>query len=170
MNTKDRVGLYGKDDVLVPLEGINWNITVLDGVVNIEMAQVYNNSSPNPIESKFIFPIEEDMAIYYFKAEINGKVMEGKIMEKGKAEAVYNDALASGKTASLVGYRDGTKDYLNMFVGNLPAGQKATITLKALKKLCVESNEWIIKIPASYSPESSSAPYTWEITTKIEAK
>ena len=58
-----------------------------------------NQLEDSPLECTYAFPKDAKTLISNFKAEIDGKVINTKIMELETAEEKYEDAMASGKVA-----------------------------------------------------------------------
>ena len=83
------------------------------------MKQSYINWGTNPLEETFLFPIDPDVVVSKLIIEIDDKVIEGKIIEKGKAKEKYEDAIASGNSAVLVQEDSERKDVLRMDIGNI---------------------------------------------------
>ena len=90
-------------------------VSIVDYTAEVTIRQRFENVEKDPIEAVFEFPVEPKVspissllrnvpfnAIYLqfsvcrFRAEIDGKVIEGQIKEKEKAKNQYDDAVASG--------------------------------------------------------------------------
>lgn len=163
-------GLYSANNTLVPLESIAWDIALHDGMASLEIVQNYHNISAAALEAEFTFPLDEAVAIHSFEAKVGDRTLEGKLLANDKAKTVYSDAIAAGKTASVLGFHRDSSDFLSMLIGNLLPDQKIVVTLKAVMKLGSELGQWVLKVPASYSPKCDNATYTWEMRARVESQ
>ena len=94
-------------------------------------------------------------AVCAFRAEVDGKVIEGKIKEKQKARETYDDAIAQGHgtcSRSIIAYLLSTGAYLleekdnqpsvfSASVGNLPAGKAVLLTITYVTELDFEDGK-----------------------------
>lgn len=83
--------------------------------------------------------------------EIGDKVIEGKIMEKQKAQEKYDDAIASGNTATLLNESE-EKESLTLSMGNILPGQIITVHVCLLFVLKIEAGAYCLKVPAMFFP------------------
>ncbi len=175
---------------LVPLEALDWDISILESVMELKISQTYANNSDSAIETEYVFPVDDDMAICALEVKVGDKTIVGKIMGKEKAKEKYQDAVASGNTGYLMSYDENQRDLIRMVVGNLPAKSKAVVRISVAKRLDVESNFWCIRIPAAFTPRyhsldhsspgesaaisqpflaASDIPYKWDARVTIRA-
>ncbi len=66
---------------------------IVDFVAEVTIDQKYVNAESNPIEVIYNFPIEEGAAVVDFTAEVEGKIINTRVMEKKKAVATYEKAV-----------------------------------------------------------------------------
>jgi von Willebrand factor A domain-containing protein 5 len=66
------------------------------------VSQTYENEEVIPIEAVYRFPLSEAAAICAFEALVDGRRTVGIAKEKEEAKREYNEAIASGKTATLL--------------------------------------------------------------------
>ena len=56
---------------------------VVDGpVANVHVTQVFRNETRRTVEGVYIFPLPADAAISDFQMTVDGKVLEGKLLDK----------------------------------------------------------------------------------------
>src|SRR5512145_3064390 len=89
-------GLYAVSGEPVPLEGVTVEATIRDFAATTVVSQRYRNSETQPIEAVYKFPLDEGAAVCGFEAEIGGRRVVGRVEERDKAFATYDDALAAG--------------------------------------------------------------------------
>ena len=72
---------------------------VTNVIAVIDIVQTYYNHSENPLEVTLMFPVEKDHTLGKLNIQIGDDIIEGKILNKEKAEEKYEDAVAGGNTA-----------------------------------------------------------------------
>eukprot|EP00352_Strombidinopsis_acuminata_P007545 CAMPEP_0176370518 /NCGR_PEP_ID=MMETSP0126-20121128/24048_1 /TAXON_ID=141414 ORGANISM="Strombidinopsis acuminatum, Strain SPMC142" /NCGR_SAMPLE_ID=MMETSP0126 /ASSEMBLY_ACC=CAM_ASM_000229 /LENGTH=70 /DNA_ID=CAMNT_0017729595 /DNA_START=263 /DNA_END=475 /DNA_ORIENTATION=- len=61
-----------------------------------------NERTEEPVEVTLEFPCDKKTLISKMMAQIDDKVVNGKVEKKERAEQKYDDAIASGNTATLM--------------------------------------------------------------------
>eukprot|EP00027_Filamoeba_sp_ATCC50430_P010934 CAMPEP_0168546528 /NCGR_PEP_ID=MMETSP0413-20121227/3547_1 /TAXON_ID=136452 /ORGANISM="Filamoeba nolandi, Strain NC-AS-23-1" /LENGTH=1128 /DNA_ID=CAMNT_0008576713 /DNA_START=165 /DNA_END=3551 /DNA_ORIENTATION=+ len=141
--TKTEGGLFSSimDDsgnkLIVPLQSVEVSVDVKRGCARVEISQTYCNDTKDAIECTYQFPVDDLAAVCGFIAEIDGKKIIAKCMEKQKAQEKYDDSIASGHGAFLLEQK--RSDVFTMSVGNLLSKQKVTIRIQYVTP--VEQNE-----------------------------
>lgn len=110
------------------------------------------NVIKDPIEAEYLFPCDPEMAVSKMTVKLGDKEIEGKVMEKEKAEEKYQDAIAAGNQATMLKYTDTEKDVLKLTVGNVLPQQEVEVTVQVHKLLDVENGAYCLRIPTSYFP------------------
>ena len=64
--------------------------------------QVYSNENDDPIEAKYVFPLDDMAAVCGFEAFINDKHIVGEVKEKETAHKEYKEAISQGHGAYLM--------------------------------------------------------------------
>ncbi|KAK3889887.1 hypothetical protein Pcinc_006135 [Petrolisthes cinctipes] len=142
----------------VELESVRTKVTVRGFVAQVRATLVYHNLSPNPLQVKCVFPVEDGAAFYKFEARLDGRTIIAQCMEKKKAEKVYKDAVSEGKTAVLAREHEYTSDILQLALGNLPSGERAEIEVSLVMELCVRTDGGVSFIlPTVLNPRYSPA-------------
>ena len=75
---------------------------VTDGVANADVKMGFRNHTSRQLEATFIFPLPEGATIGEFRMEMNGKWVEGKVLEKKEAERIYTSIVARMKDPGLL--------------------------------------------------------------------
>ena len=58
------------------------------------LKQIFENNTLNPLEISLKMPVDPDYAVGKIIIEIEGNIIEGKVLEKQKASERYEDAIA----------------------------------------------------------------------------
>lgn len=100
----------------------------------------YENEEKVPLEATFVFPMDEDSAVYSFEALVDGKKIVAELQDKMKAHSEYEEALSQGHQAYLLEEDDYSRDVFSCNVGNLQPGAKVAVTLRYVQELPLETD------------------------------
>lgn len=134
----------------VPLTGVRVQARVSGPCVEVTLVQRYQNKERVPVEAVYVFPLDEGAAVCGFSARVGETLVEGKVEEREKAFASYDDALLDGNAAFLL-----EQERPNVFtasVGNLLAGEQVELTLRYVAKLEREGEAVRLTIPTTVAP------------------
>ncbi|XP_069474458.1 von Willebrand factor A domain-containing protein 5A-like isoform X31 [Ambystoma mexicanum] len=171
----------------VPLKSISVDIQIKGFVADVSSTLTYKNDEQNPLESDFVFPMDDDSAVYSFEAMVDGKKIVAEIQEKKKAQEAYEEAISQGQEAFLLEEDSSSGDIFSCSIGNLPPDQECAVTLSFVKELPLEPDGAVrFVLPAVLNPrftprdvgaESVTAhlprlpsgllPYTLKLSTTI---
>ncbi|XP_062605822.1 uncharacterized protein LOC134267631 isoform X2 [Saccostrea cucullata] len=163
-------GLIGsKKSIQIPLRGVHIRAKVMDMVAKVVVLQAYKNKITEPIEAKYVFPLDETAAVCGFEAFINGKHIIGEIKEKKTAHREYREAISKGHGAYLMDEEE--PDVFTVSVGNLPPKSEVLIKVTYITELKVEGDSIALTIPATVAPwvtDSALAQQTQSETTVVQ--
>jgi hypothetical protein len=156
-----RFGLIAQDkQISVPLQSVSVNGVIKGYVVGLDMTFNYKNSSGDPLEVMFRFPVDDGMAVVGLQAKIDNRTIRGVVLEKEEARATYDDAIASGFTAALGEEKSG--DIFSLSLGNLPPQGDVQLILNLAGELPLEGEAVRFSLPTvlkpRYTPAGSSDP------------
>nr|XP_022326522.1 von Willebrand factor A domain-containing protein 5A-like isoform X3 [Crassostrea virginica] len=131
-----KCGLLSKSsEQSVPLKKIDIEVSIKGFIANVRSDLHYINDSDENLETKFLFPLDSDSAVYKFEAEIDGRTIVAEVQEKSQARTTYNDAINSGHTAMYMGEEENTGDLFCIELGNLPAQTAAKLSFSYVQEL-----------------------------------
>ncbi|XP_041512782.1 von Willebrand factor A domain-containing protein 5A-like [Microtus oregoni] len=133
-------GLITGNKEPVPLKSISVTLSINDFVASVSATLNYENEEKVPLEAIFVFPMDEDSAVYSFEASVDGKKIVAELQEKMQARSKYEDALSQGHQASLLEEDDYSRDVFSCTVGNLQPGAKVAVTLRYVQELPLETD------------------------------
>ncbi|XP_077334256.1 von Willebrand factor A domain-containing protein 5A-like isoform X1 [Lithobates pipiens] len=149
----------------VPLQGIWVDVQVKGFVADVSATLKYKNKEEKAVEAVFVFPMDEDSAVYSFEATIEGKKIVADLQEKKEAHKTYDEAISRGEQAFLLEEDESSADIFSCSVGNLPPGQEAEVTLKYVRELPVEADGAVrFVLPAILNPRYTPKDYDVSIT------
>ncbi|XP_058036869.1 von Willebrand factor A domain-containing protein 5A-like isoform X2 [Ahaetulla prasina] len=186
----DRCGLLTSFKVPVPLKSISVDVIIRGFVADVVSELQYQNEEKNPVEATFVFPLDDEAAVYAFEGLICGTRIEAQIREKKQAEQEYEDALSEGRQAFLLEREKNTSDIFMCNLGNLPPGGEATLKLRYVQALPVEPDDAVrFVLPAVLNPRyvpagsegstvfqqiprvsKEALPYTLSLSAKVESQ
>ncbi|XP_052584413.1 von Willebrand factor A domain-containing protein 5A-like [Peromyscus californicus insignis] len=137
---KHRFGLITGKKEPVPLKSISVTLSINDFVAGVSTTLNYENEEEVPLEAIFVFPMDEDSAVYSFEALVDGKKIVAELQEKMKAHRNYEDALSQHHQAFLLEEDDYSRDVFSCNVGNLHPGSKVAVTLRYVQELPLETD------------------------------
>ncbi|ELK12812.1 von Willebrand factor A domain-containing protein 5A [Pteropus alecto] len=122
-------GLLTHQEEPVPLKSSSVNLSICECVAGVSVTLNYENKEKVPLEVFFVFPVDEDSAVYDFEA----MYLEGKISQAFKEDKCSRDICCN--------------------VENLYPGSKAALTLKYVQELPLEADEALnYVLPAILNP------------------
>lgn len=133
-------GLITGNKEKVPLKSISVTLSINDFVAAVAATLNYENEEKVPLEAMFVFPMDEDSAVYSFEALVDGKKIVAELQDKTKAHSKYEEALSQGHQAYLLEEDDYSRDVFSCNVGNLQPGTKVAVTLRYVQELLLESD------------------------------
>jgi Ca-activated chloride channel family protein len=87
---------------LVPLRHTDVQIDVRGLVAAATVTQQYENTSDQPLEAVYVFPLPHDAAVYDMEARIGDRLIRSVIKEREEAKRTYEAARQAGKRAALL--------------------------------------------------------------------
>ncbi|XP_027267638.1 von Willebrand factor A domain-containing protein 5A isoform X5 [Cricetulus griseus] len=140
VNMEDHCGLITGDMEPVPLKSISVTLSINDFVAGVSATLNYENEEEVPVEAIFVFPMDEDSAVYSFEALVDGKKIVAELQEKVQAQRNYENAISQGHQAYLLEEDDYSRDVFSCNIGNLQPGAKVGVTLRYVQELPLETD------------------------------
>uniref|UniRef100_A0A4W2ICP0 von Willebrand factor A domain-containing protein 5A n=1 Tax=Bos indicus x Bos taurus TaxID=30522 RepID=A0A4W2ICP0_BOBOX len=133
-------GLLTPREKPVPLKSISVTLSICEFVAGVSATLNYKNEEEVPLEAFFIFPMDEDSAVYSFEAMVDGKKIKAELQDKMTAHTNYENAIIRGHQAFLLEEDMCSRDVFCCNVGNLLPGSQAELTLKYVQELPLEAD------------------------------
>lgn len=109
-------------------------------VAQVKIEAQYLNQDVEANEVRFVFPVEEDSAVYSFEANIGNKHLIAKCKDKEVARKEYEKAREAGKMAILLSETSTSGDIFEYRLGNIPAKETVSIHISMFSELSCESD------------------------------
>ncbi|KAF7473689.1 Hypothetical predicted protein [Marmota monax] len=124
----------------VALKSISVTLSIHEFVACVSATLNYENEEKVPLEASFVFPMDEDSAVYSFEALVDGKKIVAELQDKMEAQHKYEDALSQGQEAYLLEEDSDSRDVFCCNVGNLQPGSKVELTLRYVQELPLDAD------------------------------
>lgn len=135
---------------IMPLESLAISGQIADSLAILELTQAYRNRESTNIEAIYTFPLPFDGVLLGLQAAIGGQTLEGAVMPKQQAEDRYEDAITDGNSAIMLEQQSPGLYTVNL--GNLLAGEEATITIRYALPLKWTGSQLRIALPLTVAP------------------
>ncbi|KAM4828200.1 von Willebrand factor A domain-containing protein 5A [Thomomys bottae] len=133
-------GLLAGQNKPVALKSISVDLSIHEFVAGVSATLNYENEEEVPLEAFFVFPMDEDSAVYSFEALVDDKKIVAELQDKVKAQKKYEEALAQGYQAYLLEEDACSRDVFRCNVGNLQPGSRVALTLRYVQELPLEAD------------------------------
>ena len=148
------------DNQAAVLRAVTGETMVLQGVTakgnlngllfELTVEQRYRNPAETNIEAVYTFPLPSGAVLLDFEVKLNGKTLTGVVVEKRAAEAQYEEAIEKGDTAIMLERAGDGLCTVNL--GNLMAGEEATIRYRYAQLLRFEHGSVRLAVPTVIAP------------------
>ena len=123
----------------------------IDGLLcQMTVCQSYVNAFNEPLEATYIFPLPDRAAVTHFRMEVNGRIVEGQLKERGQARREYTEAIEKGHRAAIT--EEDRAGVFTLRVGNIMPGEEATIRLTLAGPLPYSNGEATFRFPLVVAP------------------
>jgi Ca-activated chloride channel family protein len=82
----------------------NVTVTIDNQIARTRVDQTFLNDSAYALEGTYIFPLPEDAAIGEFAMWVDGKRLEGRVLDKNEARRIYENIVRSQRDPALLEY------------------------------------------------------------------
>jgi len=134
----------------VPLIHTDVALDVRGLVAAATVTQQYVNSSTEPIEAVYVFPLPQDAAVYDMEIRIGNRLIRSVIREREEAKRVYESAKSEGKRAALV--EEERPNIFTASVANLMPGDHVDVRLRYVQPLLWEDGRVRLVFPMVVGP------------------
>ena len=115
-------------------------------VVQTEFVNVHDTA----LEATYVFPLPDRAAVIGMTMTCDDRTIEAELQERGAAREAYDQAIASGRRASIA--EEERPDVFTMRVGNILPGERATVELSMVGPLPFEDGAATFRFPLVVAP------------------
>ena len=110
---------------------------IVDQVAKVQIAQTFKNVSPRTLETQFLFPLPDDVAINGLTLIVDGKELPGELKPKDQARREYEAIVRKQKDPALLEYIG--QGLFRTSVFPIPAGQERRVEIRYTQLLKSDS-------------------------------
>ncbi|MFC1947871.1 VIT domain-containing protein [Chloroflexota bacterium] len=147
---KESCCLVTKKGKYVPLKGVEVRGQIIGRSARISLSQYFRNEEKKALEAVYKFPLPENCSICGFRAEIDDKIIQGRVEEKTKAFKKYDEALMRGDGGFLLD--EERPNIFTISVGNLKPKTSVAIHIDYVTLLDSHDSEVRFFLPTTISP------------------
>jgi len=134
----------------LPLECIDVRAQITGLTSSVELTQEFVNAFDVPLEATYVFPLPDRGAVTRMRMTADGRVVEAELREREAARQAYDEAVASGRRASIA--EEERPDVFTMRVGNILPGERVSIALTLVSPLSYADGEATFRFPLVVAP------------------
>src|ERR1700740_3374334 len=134
----------------LPLARIDVRAEITGLTSRVELTQGFVNVFDVPLEATYVFPLPDRGAVTRMQMTADGRVVEAELREREAARQAYDEAIASGRRASIA--EEERPDVFTMWVGNILPGERVSVALTLVSALAYEDGEATFRFPLVVAP------------------
>ena len=134
----------------LPLDRIDVTADITGLTSRVELMQDFVNAFDVPLEATYVFPLPDRGAVTRMQMTADGRVIEAQLQEREAARQAYEEAVASGRRASIA--EEERPDVFTMRVGNILPGERVSVALTLVYPLSYEDGEATFRFPLVVAP------------------
>ena len=141
-------------------------VTIQDQLVVTHVDQVFYNPNDWQVEGTYIFPIPVDAAVSSFTLWVDGKPVEGKVLDAEEARRTYEEIVRSTNDPALLEYVNRGAVQARIFP--IPAGGERRVELEYVQALTAENG--LVRYTYPLSTEKFSLWPLEEVSISVEVR
>jgi Ca-activated chloride channel family protein len=134
----------------VPLIHTDAVLDVRGLVAAATVTQQYANSTADPIEAVYVFPLPHDAAVYDIEIHIGNRVIRSVVRERQEAKHVYEAAKSAGKRAALL--EEERPNIFTTSIANIMPGDHIDVRMRYVEPLRWEGDHMRLVFPMVVGP------------------
>ncbi|MBN2056682.1 VWA domain-containing protein, partial [bacterium] len=138
--------------------------TITGQVATVEVDQEFHNHNPWDVEGIYMFPIPENAAVSGFAMYMDGRKVEGEVLDHRTARSIYEDIVRQMRDPALLEYVG--RDMFRASVYPIPANGSKRITLSYNQPL--EAKAGLVEFVYPLDTERFSAEPIRDVSVDVE--
>lgn len=119
--------------VILPLKGLECDFSVISGIAEVSMTQIFRQDNDKPLDCEYLFPLPADASVYFCEADINGHTIRAQVRERQEARRIAAEKKAAGFRTALVEAE--RENLFSLSLGNVQPGDLVIVQLKYFQTL-----------------------------------
>jgi Ca-activated chloride channel family protein len=142
------------------------NVTIEDQVAVTHVDQVFVNESAWQIEGTYVFPLPADAAVSDFAMWVDGKKLDGELLDRDQARRIYEDIVRQRRDPALLEYIDRGAFRVSIFP--IPPGEERRVELEYSQVLPVDGG--LVRYVYPLNTERFSARPLEDVSVSVSIK
>lgn len=139
------VGWLEATKITLPLHAVDCRFEVRGELAGVEVDQVFHQSSAEPLDCRYTFPLPAGAAVYRCEMHVNGRVISARVEEEVRAREIAIEQKAAGRRTALV---EMERDNLfTLSLGNLQPGDQVIVRFAYFQTLSRLQDRTSLQIP-----------------------
>jgi Ca-activated chloride channel family protein len=134
----------------LPLDRLDVHAHITGLVGRVRVTTEFVNAYDTALEATYVFPLPDRAAVTGMTMTADGRTVEAELRERGAARAAYDEAVASGRRASIA--EEERPDVFTMRVGNILPGERVAVQLRLVGPLAWEDGAATFRFPLVVAP------------------
>ena len=119
--------------VILPLKGVECDFSVVSGIGEVSMTQIFRQENEKPLDCEYLFPLPADASVYCCEADINGRTIRAQVRERQAAREMAAQKKAAGFRTALVEAE--RENLFTLSLGNVQPEDLVMVRLKYFQTL-----------------------------------
>lgn len=141
---------------------------IVDQVAKVQMAQTFKNVSRRTLETQFLFPLPDDVAISGLTLIVDGKELPGELTPKDQARREYEAIVRKQNDPALLEYIG--QGLFRTSVFPVPAGQERRVEIRYTQLLKSDSGLVDFTLPLGTVKQTGQPIDQLNITVRVKSK
>ena len=162
--------LLPRDGAIPPLALKHHRVTldVQDGTSVTTVEQVYVNSTARVLEATYVFPVPAGAVITDFQLLVNGKMQRGEVLEKERAQQIYDDIVRRMRDPGIIDWIG--QDLFQARIFPIPANGEQKITLQYSQVLPFLDGTYKLSYPLRTSAGAAQTLEDFTLTARLRSR
>jgi len=148
------------------LKSVRVNATITDALVETSVEQVFLNDTSVEQEATYLFPLPEGATVTSFTLKAGERVIEGRVLPKDEARAIYESIVRRRRDPALLEYMGGGLFRASVFP--IPPHQDRVLTLRYAQVLRMQGGLYRFAYPLSTGRYSTRPASVSSVTVRIK--
>lgn len=148
---------FSTQRIPMQVKSVTAEVTIADGIATTRIEQIWRNDSPNRVEGHYSFSLPPDAAITGLALWVEGKRVEGDLMARGRATAIYEGVVRRMQDPALLNYEGNNRFKLRIFP--FEPNNERRFAMQYSQVVPARNGRFIYSLPLSYySDETQKEP------------
>lgn len=144
---------------LLELAALNVDVRTAGAMAQYEVEHVFHNAGEQQLEGTFRFPLPSGSIVTGLAMEIDGKLMDGEMLERERAREIYEEIVDSMRDPALLEWEAGQTFKLRVFP--IQPGERKRVVMRYMAPLRVHEQAesgFAVEIPSAVPAMQSTIP------------